>query len=275
MKCLNPFVLDLRGEDMSIIVPCGQCSECRKIRANMWAIRMMHEIKYHDSNIFVTLTYNDESMADGAQLVQKDLTDYIKRVRKAIEPRKIKYYACGEYGEKYGRPHYHLIFFGVGFDDADVVRSKWTYGFVKIGTVTEKSCRYVAKYINKAALGNSKKIMLVAGKVPQFNLMSKGLGERWLIENAQDVAHRGIVRQGKSIGMPRYYKKVLKKIGIEATILDELQFDKQCKEFDRLSKYRGESPDETHRRYLRNVETKIEEVRTKSELYARKDKDNQ
>ena len=110
MKCLNPFVLDLKGEDMSIIVPCGQCSECRKIRANMWAIRMMHEIKYHNVNIFVTLTYNDESMADGAQLVQKDLTDYIKRVRKAVEPRKIKYYACGEYGERFGRPHYHLIF---------------------------------------------------------------------------------------------------------------------------------------------------------------------
>ena len=260
---------------MSIIVPCGQCSECRKMRANMWAIRMMHEIKYHANNIFVTLTYNDESMADGAQLVQKDLTDYIKRVRKAIEPRKIKYYACGEYGEKYGRPHYHLIFFGLGFADEEVVRSKWRYGFVKVGTVTEQSCRYVAKYINKAALGNNKKIMLAAGKVPQFNLMSKGLGERWLIDNANDVAHRGIVRQGKSIGMPRYYKKVLKKLGIEATILDELQIDKQCKEFDRLVKYRGESPDETHRRYLRNVETRIEEVRTRSELYARRDKDNQ
>ena len=163
----------------------------------------------------------------------------------------------------------------MGFDDEDVVRGKWMYGFVKIGTVTEQSCRYVAKYINKAALGNNKKIMLAAGKVPQFNLMSKGLGEQWLIDNATDVAHRGIVRHGKSIGMPRYYKKILKKIGIEATILDELQIDKQCNEFDRLSKYRDESPDETHRRYLRNVETRIEEVRTKGQLYAKRDKDNQ
>ncbi len=59
---------------------------------------------------YVTLTYNQEHLPPGGNLVPEHLVGYLKRLRKNTKST-FKYLACGEYGDKKGRPHYHLIIF--------------------------------------------------------------------------------------------------------------------------------------------------------------------
>jgi len=227
-------VLEGRHVESSMIVPCGQCSECRKVRANMWAIRMLHEIKYHENNIFVTLTYNNESLTDGAQLVQKDLTDYIKRVRKALEPRKIRYYSCGEYGEKLGRPHYHMALFNFDFLDKVLYQKRgqyniyisenlgklWTYGFSTIGDVTLESAAYIASYCQKKILGKWSQVHYAridkeTGEMelvqPEYICMSRrpGIARTWYNQYKNDIYPKDYVMEnGKLFRPAKYYDKI-------------------------------------------------------------------
>jgi hypothetical protein len=38
-------------------------------------------------------------------------------MKKKISPLKIRFFHCGEYGDKTRRPHYHALIFGYGFPD--------------------------------------------------------------------------------------------------------------------------------------------------------------
>ena len=43
-------------------LPCSQCVGCRLNYARNWAIRIMHEAQMHKDNMFITLTFNPESL---------------------------------------------------------------------------------------------------------------------------------------------------------------------------------------------------------------------
>jgi hypothetical protein len=47
--------------------------------------------------------------------VKRDLQLFFKRLRKAYPDVKLRYFACGKYGEQFARPHYHVILFGKSF----------------------------------------------------------------------------------------------------------------------------------------------------------------
>ena len=96
--------------DRPVTVPCGQCIGCRLERSRQWAIRCYHEASMYERNSFVTLTYDDESLPLGGTLVFRDFQLFMKRLRKQYGAG-IRFYACGEYGEKFGRPHYHVCLF--------------------------------------------------------------------------------------------------------------------------------------------------------------------
>lgn len=43
----------------------------------------------------------------------------LRKVNRKVYPMKqLRYYACGEYGERFGRPHYHYIIFNLHPDAA-------------------------------------------------------------------------------------------------------------------------------------------------------------
>ena len=128
-------------------------------RQREWALRMMNELEYHEYSVFVTLTFREAPY----QISKRDMQLFLKRLRKELYPRKIKYYACGEYGEKRDRPHYHCIIFGVsGFgQDKDAIERAWPAGFIYTGSVTYESCRYVAKYIQKSMEKSSRSGWLI------------------------------------------------------------------------------------------------------------------
>jgi len=196
MTCTKP--IEING-DLSF--PCGKCMSCRVQRTQEWSIRLMHEKTDWDHSIFVTLTYSDEKLPTSGKLQKSDLQKFLKRLRKSYQS-PIKYYASGEYGEKYGRPHYHLIIFGMSPEDQITIEKAWNQGMVHIGTVTLESCRYVASYIQKKQnrTGNKEEDL--------FSLQSRGLGLAWSGRNhsyLQDNEH--ITHKGISMSIPRYYVK--------------------------------------------------------------------
>ena len=108
-----------------IVLPCGQCCACRLNKSRDWATRCVLEAKMHDENCFITLTYNDENLPKDYGLCKEDLTLFFKRLRKNTGE-KIRYYAAGEYGDLYGRPHYHACLFG--WKPKDLVFYKYSNG---------------------------------------------------------------------------------------------------------------------------------------------------
>lgn len=95
-------------------LPCGKCMGCRLEKRRQWAIRCVHEAQFHEENCFITLTYDDEHLLSDS-LIKSDIQKFFRRLRKRLKPKKIKCLYCGEYGDKFNRPHYHAIIFGHDF----------------------------------------------------------------------------------------------------------------------------------------------------------------
>lgn len=186
----------------TIQVPCGKCIACEQNKRATWAARMEKESQFFDT-YFVTLTYNEECCPD--QLVKKDLQDFFKRLRKFL---KIRYFACGEYGDRFGRPHYHFIGFcckGSCTPDqfSDFVNRSWQKGFIKVDPASLDRFRYVAKYICKSFFYP----FVVQDKQPPFALMSRrpGIGLKWLESSFAYNLDFLTLSDGSKIGTPRYF----------------------------------------------------------------------
>lgn len=216
-------------------LPCGQCIGCRMDRARDWSTRIHHEASLYEANCFVTLTFSDENLPEDYSISVRDIQLFMKRLRKKLG-HPVRYFACGEYGDYGGRPHYHLILFG--YDPPDrtlwrrtqtdhlVYRSAtleqvWPYGHVEIGTVTLQSANYVARYITKKVTGEQaeehyRRIHPLTGVEcqvkPEFICMSSkpGIGRDWYSQFSDDVFPSDfVVIEGRKTPIPRYYKKQL------------------------------------------------------------------
>ena len=135
-----------------IEVPCGRCTVCQSNRREEWAARMELESRTAAITFFVTLTYNDENYPGQLQL--SDLQKFFKRLRSRVNCR---YFACGEYGERFRRGHYHAV---VWLDDCISVQSfekliadSWRFGFIEVRMADFNCFRYVAKYCIKIIPG--------------------------------------------------------------------------------------------------------------------------
>lgn len=209
-------------------MPCGQCLACRLARASEWATRCLHEKAYHDRSTFATLTYSDDQLPRDGSLDHDEFTKFWKRLRKAAGERKLRYYGCGEYGERYGRPHYHAIIFGVGPWEKGLVSLAWGHGAVHLGTVTHASIRYTADYVGKAVQGKKGRAAysVLTGeaygeRVRPFAVMSMGLGRAFVDEHGPLFLSKGVTVNGRRVPVPRYYKARLTK---EVQLLDDLWF---------------------------------------------------
>lgn len=214
-----------KGEKLDL--PCGQCVGCRLERSRQWAVRCMHEASLYDDNSFLTLTYSSENLPSNGSLPKYkggDLQLFFKRLRKSIAPKRVRYYACGEYGENLGRPHYHALLFGHEFEDkkifsagknplytSDSLSKLWPFGFAVSGAVTFESAAYVARYVMKKISGSGA-AEHYAGRVPEFTVMSRrpGIGARWYEKFKTDVHdYDRIVVRGYPSRPPRFYDNLL------------------------------------------------------------------
>lgn len=126
----------------------------------------------------------------------------MKRLRKHYQPKTIRFYQCGEYGEEcincqknrkdclcgkfikaLGRPHYHAILFNLDFADkiiwqtirgnpcytSETLSNIWGQGFCTTTDVTFQSAAYVARYILKKQTGDF--------AIPRYELINPETGE--------------------------------------------------------------------------------------------------
>lgn len=175
----------------------------------------------HELSAFVTLTYDNKHLPPGGTLVLRDLQLFMKRLRK-VRPAGLRFFACGEYGETFLRPHYHVLLLNACFPDIvfykksqtgfDLFRSAeasslWTAGNVDIGHCTPESIAYVAKYVVKKVVG-AKSVSHYGAREREFVVMSRrpGIGSTWLEKFMEEAyAHDSAIISGKAVPLPRYY----------------------------------------------------------------------
>lgn len=129
-------------------LPCGGCIGCRTSQAKAWALRCTLELQQHDAAAFTTLTYDDKNLP--GTLSKRDLQLFLKRARKNLSNnRRIRFFACGEYGEQNGRPHYHALLYGLSDRDRDYVHDMWGKGLSYTVNATPATIAYTAGYTAK------------------------------------------------------------------------------------------------------------------------------
>ena len=255
----------------SLTLPCGQCVGCRLERSRQWAIRCLHEASRYSKNCFITLTYSDEHLSSDRSLHYEDFQKFMKRLRKAhkgADPDSegqypIRFYMACEYGENFGRPHFHACIFNFDFSDkklwkrtdagSRIYRSEqleklWPFGYSSIGDVNFQSAAYVARYIMKKVTGKAQDHHYefidpdtgeVVKRKPEFNKMSlkPGIGFDWYQEFKDDVyPHDYVVVNGRQVRPPRFYDKKYK-------VEDPISFE--AIEFEREQRARKRYEDNT------------------------------
>ncbi|WNK12679.1 MAG: replication initiator protein [Microvirus sp.] len=246
MSCVKPLKAYWRSRNRDAItfdvnhsatrvpfsLPCGRCIGCRLEKARQWGLRCLHEKKMWADNAYVTLTYDDKFLPDGASLCLRDLQLFMKRLRKAREPSKVRFFAGGEYGDENKRPHYHLLLFNCDFKDklfltnnkrgeplytSKELSDLWFQGHSSIGEVTFDSAVYCAKYALKKVNGDKAfehyNVLdadgcIISERVPEFAVMSRrpGIGATYYEKYGKEVlAHDSIIVNGRKVNPPRFY----------------------------------------------------------------------
>ena len=219
-------------DKMYIDVPCGKCPACIERKSNEWATRIYYEWINSKSAQFFTLTYAEEHLTHNyvtlhyptydeevllPVLCKRDVQLFMKRLRKRLG-NGIRFFLGGEYGEEFGRPHYHFILFNypsnISEDDLlQYVVDSWSYGMVQSGETNIKRVMYVAKYIYSATQLQDNTI---DGFVKPFILCSRrpGLGLSYVTDKTKKYHNDTLetcvfMEDGKIMPMPRYYRDKL------------------------------------------------------------------
>lgn len=212
-------------EDLSVLLPCGQCIGCKLDRSLDWATRICHEACLHPKSSFVTLTYEDRHLPPNGTLVKKHVQDFLKRLR-FFSDHPLRYYLCGEYGTESGRPHYHICLFGEDFShdrkkwkttrdgfvyyNSPSLSARWTFGHAVIADLNFETAAYTARYVTKKITGE-KADAHYEGRIPEFGLMSRrpGIGSAWAQKNSSDLENGLCWSNGGLQKIPKFYQKQL------------------------------------------------------------------
>lgn len=192
--------------------PCGKCRACklRKVNEKM-IISIFAAQEYKKKGQFLTLTFNDEHLPDG--LDHSIIAAFMKRLRRLDGTPNVKAFIAGEYGEKSGREHWHILFYNHKYD-LELVRKAWrhprtkeSFGFVYDGTLTPKSMKYVSGYINKKGYNPD------SGKRPPYGRMSCNLPDNLSTEELVDICMSGKVHyNGRVFTVPNNWRRRYKEL---------------------------------------------------------------
>lgn len=235
-KSVNPtgkrsvvFDISLGFKDKPVELPCGTCVGCRLDKSRQWAARCVHESKAYDENAFVTLTYEDDRLPEDGSLRPRDFVLFMKRLRKKFGAG-VRFFQCGEYGEKLQRPHHHALLFNCSFPDlvfyrnsetgsgtlytSRVLEGLWGHGFCTVGAVTAQSAGYIARYALKKVFGPGAESHY-RGRVPEYLTMSRrpGIGAAWFSRYWRDwYPSDEVIVEGSPIKPPRFYDDLVERV---------------------------------------------------------------
>lgn len=255
VKFTNKDVTFMRDQYGNIIEPtqiaCGKCIECKLKHAQEWADRIMLECQNSPGkNYMITLTYNEENLPlkkginlktgeviTTPTLRKEDLQLFNKKLKRHWEyhygaGKNIRFFAAGEYGDKYERPHYHVIYFNIDIKDlkphhynkkgyiqykSEEIEKIWGNGLTTIEAVNYEVAEYVARYLLKKQKGE--KTYEEQGKQEEFNMMSTrpGIGYNYYNKKGGEKIYETQkiwlpqaqkIRQARP---PRYFDKLLER----------------------------------------------------------------
>lgn len=228
MACENPLVLrnprykkmssrelylyskEFFGEplppDLYIEVGCGLCQGCEKRRMRDYRFRLLWELYKYPNSYFITLTFDDKNLRRFEDNPNESLKLFLDRLRKECFNKQIRHWFVAEYGTLRGRLHYHGLLFDLPYknpsDVANLILSKWQYGFTDAQPCDENAPNYLTKYVTKSCNN---------GKKPPRIFSSKGIGEGYLdpqnikFHNYCGVLRPYLVIRGLKMPLPRYY----------------------------------------------------------------------
>lgn len=230
-----PLCLNAIQMPNGLINVCGKCYICRTTMRNIWAFRMLKELKYNDDTKFVTLTYNEEhlpfartspkfrdkfnlSIKDRVNiLVPQHISDYHAALNKLLKKhnhRIARYYTIGEYGDLFKRSHYHEILYTDLPQDGTLetmVDEVWkSFGITDFEAVNTANVVYTAKHQFKVSDGTPAQNALS----PIFQRMSRyngGIGSQYFKDYKNIISQptfKGFTINGFRIPVPPYYKKL-------------------------------------------------------------------
>lgn len=168
----------------------------------------------------------------------------MKRLRFSLPDKKIRFFHCGEYGDKTKRPHYHAIIFGHDFSDKQLWRENagnklyispeldrlWGMGISTVGPVTYQSAAYVARYIMKKVTGDQAQdhyqtVNTQTGELhsiqPEYVTMSRrpGIARAWFDQYKSDLYPKDFVTvDTKKHKIPKFYDRCLEAEDIDALL---------------------------------------------------------
>lgn len=264
----KPDIIDPEtGEVYSQInIPCGKCIGCRMDYSKEWATRIMLEALRSKENYFITLTYDDfhvHKNEDGAlTLFKPDLSAFMKRFRSRLEyltgETGVRFFGCGEYGEKTFRPHFHICVFnaplsstlrlegknklGQALFSSDIVDDSWSFGHTAIGELSWNTAAYTARYTLKKAGGKDNHFYEKLGVEPEFVNMSRrpGIGAYFFDDNYTKIYQDGriilpaISKDKPNIqSIPKYFDKkmsdldplTLSKVKVQRQLVAQIAHD--------------------------------------------------
>lgn len=246
--CKYPInIIDAGG-----IVPCGQCLPCRINKRKKRTTRLVLEGIQHEHCCFVTLTYSNDFLPvrlydpKSGEITHQHpvgcldklaIQKFIKRLKTNLRrkcgstlAKNIRFFCAGEYGENFGRPHYHLVIWGLPpkywpfilqswhdprtkelMCDPDRItieepRSQWDVG--------QYVCAYMMKSLYKEGAPE------LDGRPPEFTTSSMSIGAKSVdaivsalqkisgsayIEMQNDIP-RSINYAGKTLPLDRYLR---------------------------------------------------------------------
>lgn len=208
------------GFSRVVYLPCGGCLNCRRERRQELTLLQCCEASLYEDNWFLTLTYEDERTFDETgifpySLDKSHLSDFCESMRKhcSYNNTPFRFFACGEYGDRFERPHYHLSLFGLppeilGIKDDEettrvrrdtlerygrasrvssskvdnngnfywqspVVSARWKFGDHKIYRANKETFQYVAGYVTKKLTGKAGRDWKATGRVLPFLAQSR------------------------------------------------------------------------------------------------------
>lgn len=263
--CIHTWEKEL-DDGTCVTLPCGQCILCRMKRAQNWAIKLIKEASYHKKMCMATLTFDPRKLIDhecGSNvLYSKDLKQstehfkkFMKRLRKRFEAGKISYFKIGEYGEKHGRAHYHVIFYGIDKNDlkckpigkskknktiygSQILDDCWKLGITTISEVTNATIKYVCNYTLKKIKHIKQKQVpysKIKNNVPKYYIPKKSqtimsfssrnkIGTKWARRYHKEFRKGYIVdSEGQKYGIPKSWKKELERTTQYAPMFKSMQ----------------------------------------------------
>lgn len=199
---------------------------------------MLEAQSWPEKAYFLTLTFDEENHTN-PELDHTEWSQFIKNFRQKFCQaqhsvfggknhgklrsrtfKEIKQVMCGEYGDTFGRKHFHGIIFNHSFEDirftgyyskkgnaihtSDSLRCVWKKGNVQVEEITFDLALYVGSYVTDPIDDEPDK----ANKKKQYGLFGRGIGYSWIKKYWRDVLACGRVQLiDRDFPVPRYFLK--------------------------------------------------------------------